>query len=117
MKYALLIYGDESQWSEMNPDQLASVYAAHEQYYKEMQAAGVHRGGSELQPVATATSIRFQAGKPPRTTDGPFAETKEQLAGFYLIEVENLDQAMEWARKMPAMTEGTVEIRPLGMNE
>jgi len=115
MKYALLIYGDEGAWGQMSEEEMAKIYAGHEAYYKEMQAAGVHRGGSELQPTTTATSIRFQPGQAPRTTDGPFAETKEQLGGFYLIEVENLDQAIYWAEKMPCMREGTVEIRPLGL--
>jgi hypothetical protein len=79
-----------------------------------MVAAGVMRGGYELQPVTTATSLRFSNGKA-KTHDGPFAETKEQLGGYYIIEVDTLDQAIEWAEKMPAMDSGTVEIRPLGM--
>jgi hypothetical protein len=70
-------------------------------------------GGAELKPVATATSVRFGSGQP-RIVDGPFAETKEQLGGYYVIDVDNLDQALEWARKMPGMTTGTVEVRPLG---
>ena len=70
------------------------------------------QGGSELKPTATATSIKFAGGKT-RTVDGPFAETKEQLAGFYLIDVPSLDEALAWAGKMPGMVEGTVEVRPL----
>jgi hypothetical protein len=91
---------------------MEKVYAAHGAYGEEMTKAGVLRGGAELQPVTTATSVRFATGRP-RTMDGPFAETKEQLGGYYLIEVDNLDQAIHWAEKMPGMTEGTVEIRPL----
>ena len=78
-----------------------------------MAKAGVIRGGAELKPVTTATSIRFTNGKP-KTMDGPFAETKEQLGGYYVIEVDNLEQAIHWAEKMPGMTDGAVEIRPLG---
>jgi hypothetical protein len=78
-----------------------------------MAKAGVIRGGAELKPTTTATSIRFKNSKP-STTDGPFAETKEQLAGYYIIEVENLEQAIDWASQMPGMTNGTVEIRPMG---
>jgi hypothetical protein len=112
MKYALLIYGDERVWSSMSKEQMEQVYAGHRKYGEEMTKAGVIKGGSELKPVTTATSIRFAKGRP-TTVDGPFAETKEQLAGFYLIEVENLDQAIAWAETMPGMTDGTVEIRPL----
>jgi hypothetical protein len=113
VKYILLIYGDEKVWGSLDREEMEKVYAAHGAYSEEMAKAGVLRGGAELQPTTTATSIRFD-GPRPRTTDGPFAETKEQLGGYYLIEVDNLDQAIHWAEKMPGMTEGTVEIRPLG---
>jgi hypothetical protein len=106
MKYILLIYGDEREFATMSQDDLG----------KAMAEVGVMRGGYELQPVATATSLRFTNGKA-KTFDGPFAETKEQLGGYYVIEVDTLDQAIEWAEKMPAMASGTVEIRPLGMGE
>jgi hypothetical protein len=114
VKYILLIYGDEREWTSMSQEELAKVYEQHGAYGDAMVKAGVMRGGYELQPVATATSLRFTNGKP-KTSDGPFAETKEQLGGYYIIEVDTLDQAIEWAEKMPAMSSGTVEIRPLGM--
>ena len=113
MKYILLIYGDERVWESMPQEQMERVYAAHRAYGEAMAKAGVIRGGAELKPVSTATSVRFANGRP-RTVDGPFAETKEQLGGYYVIEVDNLEQAIEWAEKMPGMTNGTVEIRPLG---
>jgi hypothetical protein len=113
MKYILLIYGDEREWASMSREEMEKVYANHAAYAEEMATAGVMQGGAELQPVSTATSVRFEAGRP-RTTDGPFAETREQLGGYYVIDVENLDQAIHWAQKMPGMTQGTVEIRPLG---
>lgn len=112
MKYILLIYGDERVWTSMPKEQMERIYAAHRSYSEEMTKAGVLGGGSELGPVSAATSVRFANGRP-RTMDGPFAETKEQLAGYYMIEVDNLDQAIAWAEKMPGMTDGTVEIRPL----
>jgi hypothetical protein len=112
MKYILLIYGDEKVWTSMPSEEMQNVYAAHRAYGEAMTKAGVMRGGSELKPTATATSIRFSRGNS-RTVDGPFAETKEQLGGYYVIEVDNLDQAIGWAQKMPGMVEGTVEIRPL----
>ena len=114
MKYILLIYGAESEWESMSREEMEKVYAEHGAYAEAMEKAGVMRGGAELKPTTTATSIRFGNGRP-RTVDGPFAETKEQLGGYYLIEVDNLEQAIEWAEKMPGMTSGTVEIRPLGM--
>jgi hypothetical protein len=112
VKYILLIYGDERIWQEMSPEQMERIYAEHREYGRQMTDAGVIRGGSELKPVSTATSVRFTKGKP-KTMDGPFAETKEQLAGFYLIEVDNLEQALAWAEKMPGMIDGVVEVRPL----
>ena len=116
MKYILLIYGDEREWTSMSQEEMAKVYKAHGAYAEAMVKAGVMRGGYELQPVATATSVRFTNGTP-KTSDGPFAETKEQLGGYYVVDVDTLDQAIEWAEKMPAMESGTVEIRPLGQGE
>lgn len=113
MKYILLIYGDEKTWESMSREETEKVYEAHRAYGEAMEKAGVLRGGAELQPTSTATSVHFSGGRP-RTLDGPFAETKEQLGGYYLIEVANLEKAIEWAEKMPAMTAGAVEIRPLG---
>lgn len=113
MKYALLIYGDEKAWTSLSQDAMDKVYEEHRQYSEALTKAGVLRGGEELQPTATATSIRF-GSDPPEVVDGPFAETREHLGGFYLIDVDTLDEAIAWAKKMPAMTEGTVEVRPCG---
>lgn len=114
MKYILMIYGDESRWDAMSQDERQQTYEAHNAYGEALGAAGVMRGGYELKPVSTATTLRFTDGKP-ATLDGPFAETKEQLGGYYVIEVDNLEQALEWAAKMPGMSSGAVEVRPLGM--
>jgi hypothetical protein len=113
VKYILLIYGDERVWESMDQKTMEEVYAAHTAYGAAMEQAGVLRGGAELKPTATATTVRF-GGATPRTLDGPFAETKEQLGGYYLIEVDDLEQALAWAEKMPAMGGGCVEVRPLG---
>jgi hypothetical protein len=113
VKYILLIYGDERVWASMGQDEMQRIYEAHGEYGKAMQEAGVLRGGAELKPTTTATSLRFTNGKPV-TVDGPFAETKEQLGGYYLIEVDDLEQAIDWASRMPGMTTGTVEVRPIG---
>jgi hypothetical protein len=114
MKYLLLMYGAERAWDTMSKEQLDQIYAAHRAYGDEMQKAGVIRGGAELKPTSTATTVRFTGGRR-STMDGPFAETKEQLGGYYLIEVENVDEAIKWAEKMPGMRDGAVEIRPLGV--
>jgi hypothetical protein len=112
MKYILLIYGDEKRWQAMSQDDMQQIYAGHRAYGEAMTKAGVMRGGSELKPVTTATSVRFTNGKP-ATLDGPFAETKEQLAGYYIIETDNLETALDWAAKMPGMSDGAVEVRAL----
>ena len=116
MKYILLIYSDEKRWNALTPEEMQRVYEGHDAYGKAMEAAGVMRGGYELKPVSTATTLRFDGGKA-TMLDGPFAETKEQLGGYYVIEVDNLEQALEWAAKMPGMDLGNacVEVRPLGM--
>jgi len=115
MKYILLIYGSERVWGNMSKEEMEKIYAGHRSYGEAMRKAGVIRDGSELKPVTTATTVRFTTGKP-RTIDGPFAETKEQLAGYYIIEVDNLEDAISWAEKMPGMTDGAVEVRPLAMS-
>ena len=114
MKYILLIYGDERRWDTATDAEKQTIYEGHNAYGEALGQAGVMRGGYELKPIATATTLRFENGKP-TTLDGPFAETKEQLGGYYVIEVDNLEQALEWAAKMPGMSAGAVEVRPLGM--
>jgi hypothetical protein len=109
-----MIYGDESQWDAMPAEEKQRVYEEHGAYGEALEKAGVMRGGYELKPVSTATTLRFNNGKA-TTLDGPFAETKEQLGGYYVIEVDNLEQALDWASKMPGMSSGSVEVRPLGM--
>jgi hypothetical protein len=113
MKYMLLIYGDEAGWSSMDEAAMRDIYAEHQAYGEAMEAAGVLRGGAELKPSTTATTVRF-GGARPVTVDGPFAETREQLGGYYIVETENLEQALEWAARMPGMSSGAVEVRPLG---
>ena len=112
MKYMLLIYGDESAWGSMSEEARQKLYAEHRAFGEAMTKAGVIRGGSELKPSSTATTLRFKSGKP-ATLDGPFAESKEQLGGYYIIDANNLETALEWAAKMPGMTSGAVEVRPL----
>lgn len=114
MKYILLIYGNEAEWEAMSSEDKQRTYEEHGAYSDALEKAGVMRGGYELKPISTATTLRFTDGKP-TMLDGPFAETKEQLGGYYVIEVDNLEQALDWAAKMPGMDSGSVEVRPLGM--
>ena len=111
MQYMLLIYGDEKNWNNMSESDINKTMQAYVAYSKELAASGALRGGSELAPVSTATTVRVRNGKA-LTTDGPFAETKEQLGGYYLIDVPNLDEAIKWAAKIPSAVNGSIEIRP-----
>jgi hypothetical protein len=112
MRYLLLIYGDEEQWGAMSPAEQQAEYEGYDAFGKWLAEKGWMRGADALQPTATATSVRLREGKV-LTTDGPFAETKEQLGGYYQIECDNLDQAIEAAVKIPAVRGGTIEVRPI----
>lgn len=112
MEYMLLIYGDEKAWFDLPKEELGKGYQAYMDYTKELADSGCLRGGSELSPVTSATTVRVRNGKP-LITDGPFAETKEQLGGYYIIDVPDLDQAMAWAAKCPGAQHGSVEVRPI----
>lgn len=109
MQYMFLIYLDENSLSEK---QRAECYAESAAYARELYASGKRVSASPLQPTLTATSVRSREGKRV-VTDGPFAETREQLGGFFLADAENLDEAIEIAGKIPAGRWGTVEIRPV----
>jgi len=109
MRYALLIY--VAPW-ESTPEQDAEVMAKYNSFSSEALAADVMRGGEALHEAKTATSVRVREGKV-LVTDGPFAETKEEFGGFYLIEAANLDDAIRWAAKIPGAERGTIEVRPV----
>jgi hypothetical protein len=112
MEYMILIYADENAYARVGEAQLKAMYADYRTYTQELMKAGVMRTGSELKPTSTATTVRLRGGKV-LSTDGPFAETKEQLGGYYLIDVANLDEAVKWAGKCPGAKTGSVEVRPL----
>jgi len=109
MKYMLLIYSAESSWNEENR---AECMAAATKFCHELASQGRYIDASPLHPVATATSVRVRNGNR-LITDGPFAETTEQLGGYFLIEVANLDEAIGIAGRLPMASKGTVEIRPV----
>jgi len=112
MQYIVLIYGNEKGWSSMAKEGIEQMYAEYRKYSEDLAKAGVIRGGSELKPTSTATTVRVRGGKR-QVTDGPFAETKEQLGGFYLIDVPDLEAALDWAAKCPSARHGSIEVRPL----
>ena len=110
MRYLLLLHVDESGWENLNPAEQAEGMAAYQSYSEALGAAGTLVSVGRLAPSAGALGIRT-IGCKPVTMDGPFAETKEQIGGFYLIEVPDLDAALDWARRCPAAGHGTVEVR------
>jgi hypothetical protein len=113
MKYMLLLYGDESRWADMTPEQTAEDMKAWEGFGEALTASGAFLAGEGLQPTSDATTVRIRNGEVVHT-DGPFAETREQLGGFYLLECPDLDAALAWAAKVPDLGEaGSVEVRPV----
>lgn len=112
MKYLLLIYEDEAVYDGQTEEAMMNLLGAYDAYTAALREAGVYLGGEALQPVRTATTVRVRGGQTV-TTDGPFAETKEQLGGYYLIRAKDLDEALAWAAKVPASTTGSIEVRPL----
>lgn len=109
MRYLLLIYSDERDWTDSEREH---CYVESTKLTHELSECGQYVASAPLQPIATATSVKVRDGKR-LVTDGPFAETREQLGGYFLIEAENLDEAIEIAGRIPAARKGTVEIRPV----
>jgi len=109
MKYMLLVYSDEQAWSDAEREH---CYAESAQLAHQLKSKGQYLAANPLQPVATATSVRVRNGKRV-VTDGPFAETREQLGGYFLIDAKNLDEAIHIAERIPGARLGTIEIRPL----
>lgn len=107
MRYMLLIYGDEKEWEEGGDDLTPWM-----EYSQAAAEAGVMESGAGLLPTSTATTVRVRNGEI-LTTDGPFAETKEQLGGFYILDCEDLDEAIHWASRIPSVGQGSVEVRPV----
>src|SRR5438034_10551696 len=112
MKYLLLIYQDEKQWAALTEADRQKIYAEYGQLREELTTRGQFVGGSQLHPIATASSVRVRDGKE-LVIDGPFAETHEQLGGYFLIEAKDLDEALGIAGRIPSARQGTVEVRPI----
>ena len=112
MRYMLLIYGGESGMANATEAEQQAEMAKWSEYTEGMRSSGVFLAGDPLQPTGTATTVRDNGGEP-LVTDGPFAETKEQLGGYYIIEVADVDEAITWAHKCPGVRYGSIELRPI----
>jgi hypothetical protein len=112
MRYLLLIAGDETARGEVSDAEDASTLAEYGEWMKSMAERGVLQGGERLRPVADATTVRLRNGEV-LATDGPFAETKEQLGGYFLVDCTDLDEAIDVAAKIPGARTGSIEVRPI----
>ena len=112
MRYILLINSEESREEHMTEQDGAKLMAAYGKFTTDLQEAGAFVGSDRLQPTTTATTVRVRNGQT-LATDGPFAETKEQLGGYYLIDAKDLDDALQWAARVPTASDGSVEVRPV----
>jgi hypothetical protein len=112
MRYMLLIYGDEQAQAGMTEAEGAAQYQAYNEFTKDIVDRGLMQGGDALQPTSTATTVRVRSDET-LTTDGPFAETKEQLGGFYIVDCKDLDEAIATAARIPGARDGSIEVRPI----
>lgn len=112
MRYMMMIYADEAKMTRAPAEGATKMSAAYVSYTRALKDAGVWLAGDALQPTRTATSVRLAGGRT-NVLDGPFAETREQLGGYYLIDTPDLDAALSWAAKCPGAASGTVELRPV----
>jgi hypothetical protein len=112
MKYLLLIYESEAGFAGMSGEEQARIFEEYMVYTKNIKKSGNYIGGEALQAISTATTVRVKNGKT-LTTDGPFAETREQLGGFYMVEAKDLDEAIQLAAGIPASRTGSIEVRPI----
>jgi hypothetical protein len=112
MKYLLLIHDVEREWAGQPKDEVQKVMGEYRQLIEQLKGSGHYLGGAQLQPTTAATTVRMRNGKRV-VTDGPFAETREQLGGYFLVEAKDLDEAIGIAARIPSARFGTIEVRPL----
>jgi hypothetical protein len=112
MNYMLILLGEEGGMEDASPEEMKAEMDRWDAYSKESVEKGAFVSGEALQPSETASTVTLKEGEPPAVTDGPFAESKEQLGGFYVFECKDLDEALEWAKRIP-LKEGHVEVRPV----
>jgi len=111
MQYLLMLYAEEAGWNKLTKAEQEQGMAAYKAYTEALTKAGVLRGSNRLQPSSVATTVRVANGKP-QVLDGPYVESKEQIGGYYLIDVADLDAAISWAARCPGASHGVVEVRP-----
>ncbi len=112
MKYLLLIYSNEADWDNISDAEQGEIFGEYMAFGRSIHKSGNYIAGEALQPTTTATTVRVRNGKT-LTTDGPFAETREQLGGFYMIEAQDLDQAIAIGARIPSARMGSIEVRPI----
>ena len=114
MEYLLMIYHSEAEWAKVTPTEEAGIYQEYGKLRDDLSAKGKYLGGSQLLPTTMATAVHMREGKRV-VTDGPFAETKEQLGGYFLVNATDLDEAIAIAARIPSARTGTIEVRPLAV--
>jgi len=112
MEYLLLIYGSEAEGKKLSAAENGQIYNEYMAFTEDITKSGKNKGGNPLEPIATATTVRVRNGKTV-VTDGPFAETKEQLGGYYVVEAKDLDEAISIAARIPGAKHGSIEVRPI----
>lgn len=112
MRYLLLIYENEQTFANASDEEKGKIFHEYMEYTNQIRKSGHYVAGEALQPVSTATTVRVKGGKT-LTTDGPFAETREQLGGFYMVEAKDLDEAIALGARIPASRTGSIEVRPI----
>jgi hypothetical protein len=113
MRYIFHLFADEAAFAARTPEQAEAGYNAYMSYTQALKDAGAYIAGDRLRPAGESTQVRVDANGKTTVLDGPYADTKEQLAGYYMIDVENLDEALKWAARCPAAGTGTVEVRAI----
>ncbi len=116
MQYLLLIYGDEAKWANMPAAEMNALFAEYRQLMQQLGKSGKLRAGDQLMPTSTARTVRVRDGKR-QVTNGPFAETKEQLGGYFLVEAADMDEAVAIAAKIPSAKDGCVEVRAVSLRQ
>lgn len=112
MQYLLMLYSAEKGWDRLSKAEQEQAVAAYMAYTEALQKAGAYKGSNRLQPISSATTVRVENGKP-QVMDGPYADSKEQLGGYYLIDAPDLDAAISWASRCPGASHGVIEVRPV----
>jgi hypothetical protein len=116
VQFIALIHNDEASWQELSDDERSEVYAGYMSLSEDARAAGVMVDGSELAPTSAATTVRVRDAQT-LVTDGPYADIKEALGGYFLFECGSIDEAVDWAARIPAAAQGAIEVRPVHVDQ